>query len=145
MRRFGPGSFRLLVVSANFPMAGHFAHLYRYQRYAYPPYLPKFINLPNDLHVPIYMYLPTYLASHLPTLSNFNLSHLTGSKNAPFKIIEPHFSSLILLCYILARTSLCMNFSVIAFFVCVEVLRSCLQLRSCQASQLPINTVPGQA
>ena len=31
------------------------------------------------------------------------------------------------------------------FFVCVEVLRPCQQLRSCRAGQLPINTVPGQA
>ena len=65
VRRFGPGSFRLLVVYANFPIAEHLAHLYRYQRYAYPPYLPEFTNLPNDLHVPIYMYLPTYLATYL--------------------------------------------------------------------------------
>ena len=31
------------------------------------------------------------------------------------------------------------------FFVCVEVLRPCQQLRSCRDGQLPINTVPGQA
>ena len=30
-------------------------------------------------------------------------------------------------------------------FVCVVVLQPCQQLRSCRASQLPINTVPGQA
>ena len=30
-------------------------------------------------------------------------------------------------------------------FVCVEVLRPCQQLRSCQAGQLAINTVHGQA
>ena len=30
-------------------------------------------------------------------------------------------------------------------FVSVEVLRPCQQLRSRQTSQLPINTVPGQA
>ena len=30
-------------------------------------------------------------------------------------------------------------------FVCVEVLRPSQQLRSCQAGQLLINTVPGQA
>ena len=30
-------------------------------------------------------------------------------------------------------------------FDCAEVLRPCQQLRSCQAGQLPINTVPGQA
>ena len=29
-------------------------------------------------------------------------------------------------------------------FVCVEVLRPCQQLRSLRASQLSINTVPGQ-
>ena len=33
----------------------------------------------------------------------------------------------------------------VCLFVCVEVLRSCQQLQSCQAGQLPINTVPGQA
>ena len=30
-------------------------------------------------------------------------------------------------------------------FVCVEVLWPSQQLRSCQAGQLPINTIPGQA
>ena len=30
-------------------------------------------------------------------------------------------------------------------FVCVEVLWPCQQLRSCEAGQLSINTVPGQA
>ena len=30
-------------------------------------------------------------------------------------------------------------------FVCVKVLRPSQQLRSCRASQLSINTVPGQA
>ena len=35
--------------------------------------------------------------------------------------------------------------SLICLFVCVEVLRPSQQLRSCQAGQLPISTVPGQA
>ena len=30
-------------------------------------------------------------------------------------------------------------------FACVEILWQSQQLRSCRASQLPINTVPGQA
>ena len=30
-------------------------------------------------------------------------------------------------------------------FVCVEVLQPSQELRSCRASHLPINTVPGQA
>ena len=29
--------------------------------------------------------------------------------------------------------------------LCVEVLRPCQQLRSCEANQLPINAIPGQA
>ena len=33
----------------------------------------------------------------------------------------------------------------LVLFVCVEVLRPSQQLWSCQASQLPINTVAGQA
>ena len=35
--------------------------------------------------------------------------------------------------------------SSVAFFVYVEVLRPCQQLRSCRAGQLPNNTIPGQA
>ena len=37
--------------------------------------------------------------------------------------------------------TLCME----SLFVCVEVLRPSQQLRTCQAGQLPISTVPGQA
>ena len=71
-----------------------------------------YLNLPTYLKIYMYLSTCTYLPSHIPTLSNFNLSHLTGSKNIHFKIIEPHFSSLILLFYVIARTSLCMRFSV---------------------------------
>ena len=37
------------------------------------------------------------------------------------------------------------NLALNCLFVCVEVLRSSQQLKSCRAGQLPINTVPGQA
>ena len=37
------------------------------------------------------------------------------------------------------------SWSLVCFFICVGVLRSCQQLRSCQAGQLLISTVPGQA
>ena len=40
--------------------------------------------------------------------------------------------------------SKCHNWNIVCLFVCVEVLRPCQQLRSCRASQLPINTFPGQ-
>ena len=33
----------------------------------------------------------------------------------------------------------------VVFFLCVEALQPCQQLRSCRAGQLPIDTVPGQA
>ena len=35
--------------------------------------------------------------------------------------------------------------AIVESFVCIEVLRPCQRLRSCQAGQLPVNTVPGQA
>ena len=37
------------------------------------------------------------------------------------------------------------NYTQYIYFVCVDVLRPCQQLRSCRAGQLPINIVPGQA
>ena len=43
------------------------------------------------------------------------------------------------------QTAVIYNPSPVNLFVCVEVLQPSQQLKSCQAGQLPINTVPGQA